>query len=599
MHHSYPLLEILAAGFSLALVFGYLAKRLGLSPIVGYLVAGFFVGPQTPGFVADVTLAMELSEAGVILLMFGVGLHFRLEDLLAVKGVSLPGALFQSLTATLCGFAVAELCGLSLAEGLLMGMGIAVASTVVLLRVLEDNHMVDTVHGHVAIGWLVVEDILTVLVLVLLPSIAVLLHAGDGAAQPSGFLPMAKAVGWAFVRLGLLWCLVLVVGGRVVPFVLNRIVRTRSQELFTLTVLVAAFATAVSAAVFFDASMALGAFLGGMVVGKTRVSHQAGADLLPFKDAFAVLFFLSVGMLLDPVFLVEEPLLIALAVAIVLVVKPLTALFIVSVLGYSARTGLVVGISLAQVGEFSFILAQQAHSLNIIGMDVYNVLVICAIISITLNPGLFKRISAIERFLKNRPGLWNALNARANAKAEKAGRERLTQGPGPLPETCQAIVVGYGPTGKCVTDALRERDIFCTVVDMNVDTVNRLNETGSRAVYGDSTRPGILKAAGIETARYLIVTLPELEDTAATAATARDLNPQIRILARARFLNDRQLLRSAGVTAIVFEEENVARALTETVEEDIRLCDADACPVYFEREREERGAQKPQAAPSS
>ena len=582
MHHNYPLLEILAAGFTLALVLGYLAKRLGLSPIVGYLVAGFLVGPQSPGFVADIALAMELSEAGVILLMFGVGLHFRIEDLLAVKGISLPGALVQSTAATLCGFLVAELCGLSVASGLLMGMGLAVASTVVLLRVLEDNHMVDTVHGHVAVGWLVVEDILTVLILVLLPSLAVILHVPGGeVAQASGALPMLKAVGLAFVRLGLLWGVVLVIGGRVVPFVLNHIVRTRSQELFTLTVLVAAFATAVGAAVFFEASMALGAFLGGMVVGKTRVSHQAGADLLPFKDAFAVLFFLSVGMLLDPAFLAAEPLLIALAVFIVLVVKPLTAIFIVSALGYSARTGLIVGISLAQVGEFSFILAQQAHSLNIIGMDVYNVLVVCAIISITINPGLFKCIPAIEGYLKKKPAIWNALNARANAKAAKTVKARLTHEPGPLPEVCQAVVVGYGPTGKSVTEALREQDIFCTVIDMNVDTVNALNENGIRAIYGDSTKAEILKAAGIEAARYLVITVPVLEDTVATAAAARDLNGVMRILARARFMNDEPILRSSGVTAIVFEEENVARALTETVAEDIRLCDEEACPVYF------------------
>ncbi len=591
MHHSYPLLEILAAGFTLALVLGYLAKRLGLSPIVGYLVAGFLVGPQSPGFVADITLAMELSEAGVILLMFGVGLHFRIEDLLAVKGISLPGALVQSTAATLCGFLVAELCGLSVASGLLMGMGLAVASTVVLLRVLEDNHMVDTVHGHVAVGWLVVEDILTVLILVLLPSLAVILHVPGGeAAQAPGFLPMAKAVGLAFVRLGLLWGVVLVIGGRVVPFVLNYIVRTRSQELFTLAVLVAAFATAVGAAVFFEASMALGAFLGGMVVGKTKVSHQAGADLLPFKDAFAVLFFLSVGMLLDPAFLAAEPLLIALAVLIVLVVKPLTAIFIVAALGYSARTGLIVGISLAQVGEFSFILAQQAHSLNIIGMDVYNVLVVCAIISITINPGLFKCIPAIEGYLKKKPAIWNALNARANTKAAKTAKARLTHEPGPLPEVCQAVVVGYGPTGKSVTETLREQDIFCTVIDMNVDTVNTLNEAGIRAIYGDSTKAEILKAAGIETARYLVITVPVLEDTVATAAAARDLNGIVRILARARFMNDGPILRSSGVTAIVFEEENVAGALTKTVAEDIRLCDEQACPVYFGGDAEQPGA---------
>lgn len=578
MHH-YPLLEILAAGFTLALALGYIAKRLGLSPIVGYLVAGFLVGPQTPGFVADNTLAMELSEAGVILLMFGVGLHFHLDDLLAVKGISLPGALFQSTVATVCGFAVAELCGLSLASGLLMGMGLAVASTVVLLRVLESNHMIDTVHGHVAVGWLVVEDILTVLILVLLPSLATLFSAGDAAV--SGFIPMLKAVSLAFVRLAALWIIVLVIGGRVVPWVLNQVVRTRSQELFTLTILVTAFATAVSAAVFFEASMALGAFLGGMVVSKSRVSHQAGADLLPFKDAFAVLFFLSVGMLLDPAFVLAEPLLIALAIVIVLVVKPLTAIFIVSLLGYSARTGLVVGISLAQVGEFSFILAQQAHTLNIIGMEVYNVLVVCAIVSITINPGLFKTIPAFEHFLKNRPGVWRLLNARADAKARHEAADKLTSLPAPLHGERGAIVVGYGPTGKSVAASLCPKGIPCTVVDMNVDTVNRLNEQGMRAVYGDSSKADVLKAAGVETAEYLVITVPGLEDTAATAATARELNADMRILARARFLNDEPLLRSVGVTAVVFEEQQIARALAETVEEDVRRCNEESCPVYF------------------
>ena len=401
--HNYPLLEILAIGFTLALLMGYAAKRLGLSSIVGYLVAGFLVGPHSLLFSADVSLAMELAEAGVILLMFGVGLHFNLDDLMAVKGISLPGALFQSSIATLCGFGLAELCGLSVAEGLLLGMGLAVASTVVLLRVLTDNNMLDTVHGHVAVGWLVVEDVLTVLILVLLPSLAVILDvngAGGGAAAAGGaWAPMLKAVGLALFRLALLWVIVLVIGGRVVPWALNHILRTRSQELFTLTVLVAAFATAVGAAVFFEASVALGAFLGGMVVGKTKVSHQAGADLIPFRDAFAVLFFLSVGMLLDPAFIIAEPWLILAALFVVLVVKPLTAIFIVSVLGYSAQTGLVVGISLSQVGEFSFILASQAHALGIIGLQVYNVLVVCAIISITLNPGAFRRLHRIEAWL--------------------------------------------------------------------------------------------------------------------------------------------------------------------------------------------------------
>ncbi len=588
--HQYPLLEILAIGFTLALIMGYLAKRLGLSSIVGYLLAGFLVGPHSPGFSADIGLAMELAEVGVILLMFGVGLHFHLEDLLAVRGISLPGALIQSSAATLCGFAVAEACGLSVAEGLLMGMGLSVASTVVLLRVLTDNHMLDTVHGHVAVGWLVVEDILTVLILVLLPSLAVALNVnggGDGAALAASaatsgaqWLPMLKAVGLALLRLGLLWVIVLVIGGRVVPWVLNHILRTRSQELFTLTVLVAAFATAVGAAVFFEASVALGAFLGGMVVGKSRVSHQAGADLLPFRDAFAVLFFLSVGMLLDPAFIVAEPGLILAALVIVLVVKPLTAIFVVSALGYSAQTGLVVGISLAQVGEFSFILASQAHALNIIGLQVYNVLVVCAIVSITLNPGTFRALPRIEAFLKRRKRLWALLNVRANRKARKIAVKKLTPALEHQVQDAQAIIVGYGPTGQSVLNALVERGMLCTIIDMNADTVNHLNQNGQRAIFGDSSKLDILKAAGLAKARYLIITLPGLEAATITAMIARDENPDLRILVRARFLNNRALLKSSGADAIVFEEEEVASALTNTVLDDVRLCDAGVCPIY-------------------
>ncbi len=586
--HEYPLLEILAIGFTLALLMGYLAKRLGLSSIVGYLVAGFLVGPHSFIFSADINLALELAEAGVILLMFGVGLHFNLKDLLAVKGVSLPGALFQSSIATLCGFGVAEFCGLSAAEGLLMGMGLAVASTVVLLRVLSDNNMLETVHGHVAVGWLVAEDILTVLILVLLPSLAVILEVGgsNGAALAAGaaadphWLVMVKAVGLALLRLALLWVIVLVIGGRVVPWVLNQILRTRSQELFTLTVLVAAFATAVGAAVFFEASVALGAFLGGMVVGKTKVSHQAGADLLPFRDAFAVLFFLSVGMLLDPAFIVAEPGLILAALFIILVVKPLTAVFVVSMLGYSAQTGLVVGISLSQVGEFSFILASQAHALGIIGLHVYNVLVVCAIISITLNPGAFRRLPNIESFLKKRRRLWDLLNARANRKARRIAVTKLVPALENQVQDAQAIIVGYGPAGQSVIKALSQSNITCAVIDMNADTVNHLNQNGQRAIFGDSSRLDILKAAGLAKARYLIITLPSLEVTTATAMLARDENPGLRILVRARFLKNSALLKSAGADAVVFEEEEVAAALARTVLDDVRLCAAGACPVY-------------------
>ncbi len=585
--HEYPLLEILAAGFTLALLMGYLAKRLGLSSIVGYLVAGFLVGPYSPAFSVDSTLAMELAQAGVILLMFGVGLHFNLEDLLSVKGVSLPGALLQSSVATLCGFGVAELCGLSVAEGLLMGMGLSVASTVVLLRVLTDSQMLDTVHGRVVMGWLVVEDIFAVLILVLLPSLAVILAAGDAASAAlplagggSQWLFMSKAVGLALLRLVLLWAIVLVIGGRVVPWVLNQVLRTRSQELFTLTVLVAAFATAAGAAIFFETSVALGAFLGGMVVGKTPVSHQAGANLLPFRDAFAVLFFLSVGMLLDPGFIMAEPGLILAALLIILVVKPILSLAIVSALGYSVQTGLVVGIGLAQVGEFSFILASQAYALKIIGIQVYNVLVVCAIISITLNPLTFRALPRIEAFLRKQKKLWDLLNAGANKRARKIAVDKLIPALENQVQDAQAIIVGYGPAGRSVAKALAERDVPCAIIDMNVDTVNLLNQNGQRAIFGDSGKLDILKAAGLAKARYLIITLPSLEATATTAMTARDENPDLRILVRARFLNKRELLKSAGADAVVFEEEEVATALTQTVLDDLNLCGVGASSAY-------------------
>ena len=566
--HEYTLLEILAAGFALALVFGYLALRLKLSPIVGYLLAGFLVGPHSPGFVADMSLANQLSEAGVILLMFGVGLHFSLDDLFAVKGVALPGALLQSTAATAVGTWVAVSLGLSLSSGLLLGLGLAVASTVVLLRVLDDNKMIDTVHGHVSIGWLVVEDLLTVFVLVLLPSVAGLLAAGAGGGASADAMTVAKALGEAVLRLTALWVAVLVVGGRVVPWLLTQVVRARSQELFTLTVLVAAFATAVGASVFFQASMALGAFLGGMVIGKTKLSHQAGADILPLRDAFAVLFFLSVGMLFNPAFLLEQPLLIALCLGIVLMLKPLVAMLVVTALGYSTFTGLVAAISLAQVGEFSFILAKQAQHLGIIPESVYNVLVACALVSITINPALFSTIPRLEAALKKRERLWRFLNAKAEGKALK-GNAVHARGHGPAPDVPIAVVVGYGPAGKSVVAALSDKGVTPVVIDLNVDTVNRLSGKGMWTIFGDASKRDVLIAAGIERAGFLILTMPVIEDVAAAAAMARSLNPGIRILARARFLEEDKMLRKAGVSAIAFEEDEVAKSLSVMVLENV------------------------------
>ncbi|MDR2617019.1 MAG: cation:proton antiporter [Endomicrobium sp.] len=566
--HDYQLLQIMAVGFTLSLTFGFITQKLGLSSIVGYLLAGFLIGPSSPGFVADYSLAFQLSEAGVILLMFGVGLHFKTDDLFAVKGVAIPGAIIQSTVATIFGVFLGTLLGIDFKSALILGLGLAVASTVVLLRVLEDNDVLNTVHGHVAIGWLVVEDILTVLILVVLPSLSVVLSNSNTASL--GTIEIFKAIGIALIRIILLWLLVIKGGGRVVPWFLSKIVKTRSQELFTLAVLVIAFVTAVIAAFAFQTSFALGAFLGGMVVGKSKVSHQAGADILPLRDAFAVLFFLSVGMLFDWKFIIEYPLLVYTCLIVVLLIKPLTALVVVSILGYSTRTALTVAAGLAQVGEFSFILAQEAKRLDLVGDLVYNSIVICAIVSITLNPSIFKKIPSFERFLRSKSKIWKILNFSVNKKCNKVNE--IAKNLLPTEEFLSekvAIVIGYGPTGKEVTQALIKQGIKPVIIEINIDTVNSLSSQGQAVIYGNSTRKDILIAAGIKKANYLIITVPSLNITLETASLASSLNPKTRIIVRARFLDHKENLKQLGISAIAFEEEEVAKALTSLVLDDL------------------------------
>lgn len=565
----YNLLSILAVGFALALVFGFTAHKFKLSPIVGYLLAGFLVGPNTPGFEADMTLAHELSEAGVILLMFGVGLHFDLKDLLAVKGVSLPGAIAQSSVATFFGCVVAMAFGYTLGQGIILGLCLSVASTVVLLRVLSDHGVLDTVQGHVAVGWLVVEDLLTVLILVLLPSLAGIITG----TQDMDAVSLLKVLGKAALNLVLLWVIVMVIGKRVIPLLLNKILQTRSQELFTLAVLVAAFATAVGSSVFFGASMALGAFLGGMVIGSTKVSYQAGADVLPLRDAFAVLFFVSVGMLFDPSFVMENPLIIVACLLVVLVIKPLTAILVVNVLGYTALTALTTGVSLAQVGEFSFILAQQGVSLKIIPQNIYSIVVVCALISITLNPSLFGMVPKMQRALRKHPRIWSIMNDRAEKKAQsKAGKvvrdESLRSKIADVPS---ALIVGYGPAGRSATKTLQDEGYVPVVIDLNVDTVNSLNnsEDAIMSVFGNSTKKEVLEAAGIHQSQYLVITLPQVTETAVTAALAKELNPDIRIFVRSRFMRDSRIFEQASVTGVVFEEATTAESLSRMLLEDI------------------------------
>ncbi len=561
--HDLPLITTIAVAFTAAWLLGLLTQRLGLSPIVGYLLAGVLIGPHTPGFVGDIHIAQQLAEVGVILLMFGVGLHFHLKDLLAVKGIAIPGAIGQSLAATFFGIAVFTGFGLSLTSSAVIGMAMAVASTVVLMRVLMDADVLNSPQGHVAVGWLLVEDIFTVVVLVLIPVLGGddAPHSGSGAG-----LGLGAALGIALLKLGVLVAIVMVVGSRVIPWVLVQVARLRSRELFTLTVLVFSIAMAAASFAVFGASMALGAFLAGMVVAQSPASHQAAADALPMRDAFAVLFFVSVGMLFDPAFVLQEPLMILAALGIILLVKPITALIIVGLLGHSVRTALTVALGLAQIGEFSFILSDLARKHSLMPDSGHNVLVAAAIISITLNPILFRSLLPLEAWLRRHPALWSLLNARAERRALNVNRATEDKiGQRPLTGERLAIVVGFGPVGRSVQRLLSDAGLSTVVIDFNMDTVAELVSQGQNAIFGDASHEAILEQAGMKHASHLVLTLPQSSARIAVVTAARNINPDARILVRAHYLRERDDLEKAGATAAVFEEGEVAVALARLV----------------------------------
>lgn len=559
--HDLPLVTTIAAAFAAAWVFGIIAQRIGLSPIVGYLLAGIAIGPYTPGFSGDPKIAHQLAELGVILLMFGVGLHFHVKDLLAVKWIAIPGALVQSAAALAVSLVVFWLFGWSWKSGVLMGAAMAVASTVVLLRGLMDRDLLKTVHGHVAVGWLIVEDILTVVLLVLIPTFAPLPGANTAGA-PAHTLGWA-AILWALGKLGALVLIVMLAGSRVVPWVLTQVAGLRSRELFTLTVLVMSIAVAVGSAWLFGASAALGAFLAGMVVGQSTASHQAASDILPLRDAFAVLFFVSVGMVFDPAFIVREPALTAAAVAIVLIAKPIAALAIVAALGYSVRTALTVAVGLGQIGEFSFILAQVSLDHGIIPEEGTHLLVAAAMISITINPFLFASIDRFETLLQRSPRLWRILNARAASRIDEmnaSAKQAIAESTRPL-----AVIVGYGPVGRVVDALLRDGGMDTVVIDQNMDTVQGLMHAGRKAIFGDATRQDILETAGIARADHLVITLPHSAAREPLIMAARQVNPRLEITVRARYLKERPTLEQAGATTLIFEEGEAGIALARHI----------------------------------
>jgi CPA2 family monovalent cation:H+ antiporter-2 len=548
--HNLDLIFTLTGALVTALAFGLLTRRIGLSPILGYMVAGIFLGRHVAGFVANYNIASELAEIGVVLLMFGVGLQFNLKELLMVRGVAIPGALVQIALATALGALTARCFGWPWGSGILFGLSISVASTVVLMRILSENNALHTQTGHIAIGWLVVEDIFTVLVLVLVPVLA----DQGGLRAENALLSIGGAIG----KIALLIAITFFVGRRWLPEFLGWVAETRSRELFTLAVLALALGIAVSSATLFGASLALGAFLAGMVVNQSAYSHRAAIEALPMRDAFAVLFFVSVGMLFDPLNFSREWWMIALTCLVILVGKPIAALLVVRMLSYPLHIGLSVGIALSQIGEFSFILATLGKELKILPGTAVDVLVASSIISITLNPVLYRLARPTARLIGQNRVLHSFLDPAASALRREEERSDKEIAP-----TQRAIVVGYGPIGRLVVRLLIENEVEPTVVELDSKTVQLLCAQGTRAIYGDASHIETLKVAGLEKTKNLILTASELSGAVELIQAARDVNPKVYIVARTTRLGTKKSLLAAGADRVFSAEGEMALSITE------------------------------------
>ncbi len=545
MHHNLSLITTIAAALGFGLVFGMIAVRLKLPALVGYLLAGILIGPATPGFVADVAMAGQLAEIGVMLLMFGVGLHFSLDDLLEVRAIALPGAVLQIAVATAMGMGVAHLWGWSLGAGLVFGLALSVASTVVLLRALEDRGTLGSLNGRIAVGWLVVEDLVTVLMLVMLPALAGPLGGIGSGGNLWTSLAMTLGQVAAFVAFMLL------VGRKLFPWFLWRVAKTGSRELFTLAVIAAAVGIAYGSSVLFGVSFALGAFFAGMVLRESPLSHRAAEESLPLRDAFSVLFFVSVGMLFDPAVLVESPLRVLVVVAIIMFGKSLAAFVLVLALRYPLNTALTVSASLAQIGEFSFILAAMGMSLGLLPAEGQSLILAGAILSIALNPLLFKAVAPLHGWL-----------------GERASGDRSTDPLAELPMTMpqerlsgQVVLVGYGRVGRMIADALGERGIHFVVAEQNRELVDQLRRRDIAAVAGNAAEPAVLIQAHIANAALLVIATPDTFGVRAMIETARMLNPSIKTLVRTHSEQDAALLRQEGLGAVFLGEQELARSM--------------------------------------
>jgi len=543
MHHTTPLITTIVGGLVLAFLFGMLANRLRISPLVGYLLAGVLAGPFTPGFVADTNLAPELAELGVILLMFGVGLHFSLKDLMAVKSIAIPGAIAQIAAATLLGMGLSWALGWPMMTGLVFGLCLSTASTVVLLRALEERQLIDSQRGQIAIGWLIVEDLMMVLALVLLPAIAGLFEEGKASVTMVLF-DLLITIG----KVAAFMVLMMVVGKRVVPWILARSAATGSRELFTLSVLALALGIAFGAVEFFDVSFALGAFFAGMVLNESELSHRAAHDPLPLRDAFAVLFFVSVGMLFDPMILIQQPLAVLGALAIIVLGKSLVALFLVMLFGHSKRTALTISVSLAQIGEFAFILAGLGISLNLLPDSGRNLVLAGAILSIMLNPILFV---LLERYLKKTETI------------EEQTMEEAIEEEKQIPvDLCNhAVIVGFGRVGSLLGSRLMEAGIPIVVVENSRPRGEALREQGIKAVLGNAARGDIMELARLDCARWLLLTIPNGYEAGEIVIAARETRPNIEIIARAHYDDEVDYIMERGADRVVMGEREIANSM--------------------------------------
>ncbi|ENU37595.1 cation:proton antiporter [Acinetobacter parvus] len=564
MPHDVDLIILLAVGFGMALIFGYIAARLRLPPLIGYLIAGIIISPNTPGIVGDIHLANQLAELGVMFLMFGVGMHFSLNDLLQVRRIALPGAILQIAVATLLGIGVSMYWGWSFGSALIFGLSLSCASTVVLLKALGDRGLLDSVNGKIAVGWLLVEDLVMVLALVLLPATAVLLggHALPGTDTSQSIW---LTIGITLLKVTGFIAFMLIIGKRLVPMIMQFVARLGSRELFTLTVVAAAVSIAYGSYAVFGVSMALGAFFAGMVVKESDFSHRAEEETLPLREIFSILFFVSVGMLFDPSILIEEPLRILAVIAIIMVGKTLAAIALVLFFRYPINTALTVGASLAQIGEFSFILATLGLSLGLLTPDAQNLILAGALFSITLNSFVFSAIEPVQRWIRERSHLARLLERSADPLAilpDEVDQAYLRD---------QVVIIGYGGVGRRISENLIQQNIKVVIAEENREIVEKLRSQGIAAVSGEATEPNVLIQAHIQHARLLVISPMDILDIHRIVDISKQLNPEIQVLICAESKEEAAVIRQENLGEVFYAKEEMAKNMSHHILNQIEL----------------------------